>query len=52
LETLLLHLLQVITVEDKTAPTWTTLAASLNATLECSNTEALAAAQAQFPDGV
>jgi len=39
----------VITLKIKTAPTWTTLAASLNATVECSNTEALAAAQAQFP---
>ncbi|KAF2083107.1 hypothetical protein, partial [Flavobacterium sharifuzzamanii] len=32
-----------------TAPTWTTAAGSLNATLECSDAAGLAAAQAQFP---
>jgi len=40
---------QVITIQDTTAPTWTTVAGTLNVTLECSNTEGLAAAQAQFP---
>jgi len=40
---------QIITIQDTTAPTWTTQTGSLNATLECSYTEGLAAAQAQFP---
>ncbi|MEN2487396.1 gliding motility-associated C-terminal domain-containing protein [Flavobacterium sp. B11] len=40
---------QVITIQDTTAPTWTTAAGSLNATLECSDTQGLATAQAQFP---
>jgi gliding motility-associated-like protein len=40
---------QIITIQDTTAPTWTTQASTLNATLECSDTEGLAAAQAQFP---
>ncbi|MDY0985786.1 gliding motility-associated C-terminal domain-containing protein [Flavobacterium sp. CFBP9031] len=40
---------QIITIQDTTAPTWTTQAGTLNATLECSDTEGLAAAQAQFP---
>ncbi|MHC0443430.1 HYR-like domain-containing protein, partial [Flavobacterium sp. 3-210] len=40
---------QVITIEDKTAPTWTTQTASLNKTIECSDQEALASAQALFP---
>ena len=40
---------QVITITDNTAPTWTTGAGSLNATLECSNTAGLAAAQALYP---
>ncbi|MCF6133484.1 beta strand repeat-containing protein, partial [Flavobacterium wongokense] len=40
---------QVITVQDTTAPTWTTTAGSLNATVECSDAAAIAAAQAQFP---
>ncbi|AOC96140.1 hypothetical protein BB050_03050 [Flavobacterium anhuiense] len=40
---------QVITIQDTTAPTWTTVAGTLNVTLECSDTEGLAAAQAQFP---
>ncbi|MCF6133560.1 DUF5011 domain-containing protein, partial [Flavobacterium wongokense] len=40
---------QVITVQDTTAPTWTTAAGSLNATVECSDAAAIAAAQAQFP---
>ncbi|KAF2518548.1 hypothetical protein EYY60_00110, partial [Flavobacterium zhairuonense] len=40
---------QVITIEDTTAPTWTTQTASLNKTIECSDTEALASAQALFP---
>jgi len=40
---------QIITIQDTTAPTWNTVAGTLNVTLECSNTEGLAAAQAQFP---
>ncbi|MHC0447885.1 T9SS type B sorting domain-containing protein, partial [Flavobacterium sp. 3-218] len=40
---------QVITIQDTTAPTWTTLAGTLNVTLECSDAQGLAAAQAQFP---
>jgi gliding motility-associated-like protein len=40
---------QVITIEDTTVPTWTTQAASLDKTIECSNTQALASAQALFP---
>ncbi|SHG25202.1 HYR-like domain-containing protein [Flavobacterium johnsoniae] len=40
---------QVITIQDTTAPTWTTQAGSLNQTIECSNSEALASAQALFP---
>ncbi|MDQ6471839.1 gliding motility-associated C-terminal domain-containing protein [Flavobacterium sp. LHD-80] len=40
---------QVITIQDTTAPTWTTQTASLNKTIECSNQEALASAQALFP---
>ncbi|KAF2518555.1 hypothetical protein EYY60_00075, partial [Flavobacterium zhairuonense] len=37
---------QVITIEDTTAPTWTSEIGSLNKTIECSDTEALASAQA------
>ncbi|KAF2078699.1 HYR-like domain-containing protein, partial [Flavobacterium sharifuzzamanii] len=40
---------QVITIQDTTAPTWNTIAGTLNVTLECSDAEGLAAAQAQFP---
>ncbi len=40
---------QVITIQDTTAPTWTTETASLNKTIECSNAEALSSAQALFP---
>ncbi|WP_195760097.1 hypothetical protein, partial [Flavobacterium sp. LC2016-23] len=40
---------QVITIEDTTAPTWTTAAGALNVTVQCSDAEALTAAQAQFP---
>ncbi|MFB9090448.1 HYR-like domain-containing protein, partial [Flavobacterium paronense] len=40
---------QVITVQDTTAPTWSTAAASLNQTVECSDAEALATAQGLFP---
>nr|WP_199000738.1 gliding motility-associated C-terminal domain-containing protein [Flavobacterium sp. ASV13] len=40
---------QVITIQDTTAPTWTTPVASLNKTIECSNTAALTSAQALFP---
>ncbi|MGL2963687.1 hypothetical protein ACSVH2_07700, partial [Flavobacterium sp. RSB2_4_14] len=38
-----------ISIIDTTAPTWSTTAGSLNATIECSNTGEIAAAQAQFP---
>ncbi|MDI5896081.1 gliding motility-associated C-terminal domain-containing protein [Flavobacterium algoritolerans] len=40
---------QVITIQDTTAPTWSTLATALNTTVECSDAEALATAQAAFP---
>ncbi|RXM42442.1 gliding motility-associated C-terminal domain-containing protein, partial [Flavobacterium sp. YO64] len=40
---------QIITIQDTTKPTWSTEADSLNRTVECSNTQALAAAQALFP---
>ncbi|MEL1253453.1 gliding motility-associated C-terminal domain-containing protein [Flavobacterium sp. DGU38] len=40
---------QVITIEDTTAPTWATEMASLNMTLQCSDTAGLALAQAMFP---
>ncbi|WP_281310308.1 gliding motility-associated C-terminal domain-containing protein [Flavobacterium flavigenum] len=40
---------QVITIEDTTAPTWTTQATSLNTTLQCSDTSGLANAQEMFP---
>ncbi|MFB3389719.1 hypothetical protein, partial [Flavobacterium sp. LAR06] len=40
---------QIITIEDTTAPTWTTAATALNVTLECSDTQGLANAQAALP---
>ncbi|MFB9109352.1 hypothetical protein ACFFVK_12260, partial [Flavobacterium gyeonganense] len=40
---------QVITIQDTTAPMWTTAANALNVTLECSDLSALATAQAQAP---
>ncbi|MBB4802426.1 gliding motility-associated-like protein [Flavobacterium nitrogenifigens] len=40
---------QIITIQDTTAPTWTTLAGSLDKTVECSDAAALANAQALFP---
>ncbi len=40
---------QIITIQDTTAPTWTTQTGSLNVTLECSDTSGLASAQALFP---
>ncbi|MDI6051352.1 Ig-like domain-containing protein, partial [Flavobacterium sp. XS2P24] len=40
---------QVITIQDTTAPTWSTQATALNTTVECSDAEALATAQAAFP---
>nr|MBU3860241.1 hypothetical protein [Flavobacterium sp. MC2016-06] len=40
---------QVITIEDTTAPTWTTQAGTLNVTLQCSDTGGLSAAQSQAP---
>jgi gliding motility-associated-like protein len=36
-------------VEDKTPPTWTTAATALDITIECSDSAAIASAQAQFP---
>ncbi|TWI43588.1 gliding motility-associated-like protein, partial [Flavobacterium glaciei] len=36
-------------VEDTTAPTWSTLATALDTTVECSDDQALATAQAAFP---
>ena len=41
--------IQVITITDNTPPAWTTAAGSLNRTMECSNSAALAAAQALKP---
>ncbi|WJS94139.1 gliding motility-associated C-terminal domain-containing protein [Flavobacterium johnsoniae] len=40
---------QIITIQDTTAPTWTTLAGSLDKTIECSDASALANAQTLFP---
>jgi len=40
---------QVITITDNTAPTWTTAAGTLDATLECSDAAGIAAAQALIP---
>src|SRR5659263_181568 len=40
---------QTITIIDTTAPTWTTLPAALDVTLECNDAAGLAAAQAMFP---
>ncbi|WP_180903959.1 Ig-like domain-containing protein, partial [Flavobacterium chungangense] len=40
---------QVITIQDTTAPTWTTAAASLDVTLQCSDLSGLATAQAAAP---
>ncbi|MBS7254874.1 HYR-like domain-containing protein [Flavobacterium branchiicola] len=42
---------QTITVQDKTAPTWTTGATALNVTLECTDSAGLATAQANAPVG-
>ncbi|MUV04486.1 T9SS type B sorting domain-containing protein, partial [Flavobacterium rakeshii] len=40
---------QIITIEDTTAPVWSTMDAELNITLECSDLDGLVAAQAQQP---
>ncbi|AWK06730.1 hypothetical protein HYN56_21855 [Flavobacterium crocinum] len=40
---------QVITIQDTTAPTWTTQAETLDKTIECSDATALTAALALFP---
>ncbi|AXB58437.1 T9SS type B sorting domain-containing protein [Flavobacterium fluviale] len=40
---------QTIIVQDNTAPVWTTALGTLDKTIECSNTAALAAAQTLFP---
>ncbi|KFE99116.1 choice-of-anchor L domain-containing protein, partial [Flavobacterium hydatis] len=40
---------QTITIQDTTAPTWTTAPASLDVTLQCSDTAGLTAAQANTP---
>jgi gliding motility-associated-like protein len=40
---------QVITIQDTTAPTWTTQAGTLNVSLQCSDTTGLTAAQNQTP---
>jgi len=40
---------QIITITDNTAPIWTTVAGSLNRTLECSDNDAITAAQALKP---
>ena len=43
------NFVQIININDTTAPVVTTVAASLDATLECSNATAIAAALAQAP---
>ena len=43
------NFVQTITVIDNTVPTWTTAVGSLNTTVECSDTQALANAQNLFP---
>ncbi|WP_180903952.1 hypothetical protein, partial [Flavobacterium chungangense] len=40
---------QVITIQDTTAPTWTTAATDLNVTLQCSDLSGLANAQTAAP---
>ena len=40
---------QVITIQDTSKPTWTTLTASLDKTIECSDSAALTSAQGLFP---
>ncbi|KIA91616.1 hypothetical protein OA88_22565, partial [Flavobacterium sp. JRM] len=40
---------QVITIEDTTIPTWTTLAGSLDITIQCSDAAGLTSAQASAP---
>jgi len=40
---------QVITIQDTSAPTWSTTVASLNKTIECSDAAGLTSAQALFP---
>ncbi|MET3022551.1 hypothetical protein, partial [Flavobacterium hydatis] len=40
---------QTITIQDTTAPTWTTAPTALNVTLQCSDTAGLTAAQNQAP---
>src|SRR5258707_3808104 len=40
---------QVITITDTKAPTWTTVAAALNVTVECDDAAGLTAAQGQTP---
>ncbi|WP_281323157.1 Ig-like domain-containing protein [Flavobacterium aestivum] len=40
---------QVITIEDTTAPVWTTAATALNSTIQCSDAAAIAAAQGLAP---
>ncbi|MBZ4033680.1 gliding motility-associated C-terminal domain-containing protein [Flavobacterium sp. 17A] len=40
---------QVITIQDSTAPTWTTPIGTLDKTIECSDAAGLATAQALFP---
>ncbi|WP_281925866.1 Ig-like domain-containing protein, partial [Flavobacterium collinsii] len=40
---------QTITIQDTTAPTWTTAPAALDVTLECSDTAGLTTAQANAP---
>ncbi|WP_281925358.1 hypothetical protein, partial [Flavobacterium collinsii] len=40
---------QTITIQDTTAPTWTTAPAALDVTLQCSDTAGLTTAQANAP---
>ncbi|MFV8348038.1 hypothetical protein ACNQGX_18270, partial [Flavobacterium sp. ZB4P13] len=41
--------IQTITIEDTTVPSWTTVAAALNSTIQCSDAAAITAAQALAP---
>jgi hypothetical protein len=43
--------IRYVTIQDITAPTWTTVAGNLNRTVSCSDAAALAAAQALVPLG-
>jgi hypothetical protein len=46
-----IDVIRYVTIEDITAPTWTTIAADLNRTVSCSDLAGLASAQALLPLG-